>query len=156
MRPSLLLALVVCVFAAGGCKKKAPPPAPPAPPPAAVPQIQPKKEQPPPPLTAAQKALIESEFAAVRKFISEARGLKAKGEEIERTKGREAANDTLVQAKKLYQKAVQATEAWVEPDVDGRVTAAQVKHDADLRRYADERGQWIRENAELGTKLNQK
>lgn len=150
------VALIALVVGLGGCKKKVNVPTAPVAPPPAPPQIQPKKEPPPPPLTASQKIQIEQEFNAVRAFVLEARQLKAKGEQLEREKGREAANDTLVAAKKLYQKAIQATEAWVEPDVDGRISKAQAKSDPDLIRYAGERGGWIQESASLGTKLNQK
>lgn len=151
---ALTLALIAAASLAGcGKKKPVPTVAPPPPTTTAAPVVQPKKAAPPPPLTAAQKTKIAADFDAARKLVLEAQGFRRKGEEIEMKAGREAANDTLVSARKLYRKAVGMTERWVEPEAM-EVTAAQVAADPELKTYIDERARWIQEDASMGQKLN--
>ena len=142
------LVLVLCVSAAA-CRDP-PPPAPPmkapvAPPPAKA--AAPAKPSLAPPLSAAQKAALDAVFTTARDLVKKARKLKQDGEVLEKTKGRQAANDTYVQAKELYRKAVDETEEWIEPDL-GKVTAAQVKDH--LEAYNSERSQWIKEISDMG------
>lgn len=146
--------LVAAALASAGCGKKKAAAPPPAKAPAVAPTIQPKKEVPPPPLTGSQRVQIEADFAEARKLADEARVLRLKGEQLEKDKGREAANDTFVAARRTYQKAVQMTEKWVEPDAGQEVTQRQVDLLAELRPYVDQRGSWIKEIASMGVKLN--
>jgi Spy/CpxP family protein refolding chaperone len=151
LRTAGAAALVASLALVGaGCKKKAAPPPPaPAPAPAPAPTITPKKEEPPKPLTDAQKQQLEKDFQAARKVAAEARNLKAQGDLIQREKGIEAANDTYVQAKKLYQQAVRDTERWVEPML-GVVTEKQVAREPTLLTYIEERGRWLKEQSDMG------
>ena len=154
MRRPLVLALtaaVSLVSAACGQKPPAPVVAPQAP--TAPPKLVPKPEAPPPPLTASQKIAISADFDSARKIILEARDLRLQGEAIEREKGRENANDTLVAARKKYRLAAQATEKWVEPELN-EITQKQLDRDPELRSYFEERGTWIKEDASMGPKLN--
>lgn len=147
MRP---LALVVAVAALTACSK---PPAPAAPPPAVEsPKITAKPAAPPPPLSVDQKMRLENDFTTARRVVEEARALRAQGEQIEREKGRDAANPTLFKARLKYREAVRNTELWVEGDL-GNVTKGQV--DLYLGAYASERGQWIKEDASMGSKLHE-
>ena len=52
-------------------------------------------------------------------------------------RGREAANDTLYEAKKLYRKAAEMTETWIEEEL-GPLTQAQIEKY--MKTYAAERG----------------
>lgn len=153
MSRTLALALIAAALLAGCGKKK--PVAVVAAPPATTPVVvtQPKKAAPPPPLTSIQKSKIAFEFGEARKLALEARDLRLKGEAIESKDGREAANDTLVEARLKYRKAVGMTERWVEPELR-EVTEAQVAGDAELKTYLDERARWIQEDASMGQKLN--
>ncbi|MCG3133267.1 MAG: hypothetical protein HMLKMBBP_00392 [Planctomycetes bacterium] len=144
------IAAIAPLAVAPGCGKKAAPPAP-APAPAPTP-TGPKPPAPPPQLTAAQMSSIESDFAAARKLAAEAQLKLSEARELERTGGKNAANDTYVAAKKLFQKAVVSTEKWFEPEL-GSVSLAQIN--AYLKKYEDERGTWIRAQADMG-KLNAK
>ena len=156
--PSALAAaaIVAAVVVTAGCgKKKTVAPVPAPAPPTAAPTITKKPEAPPPPLTAAPKAKIADDFAEARKIVAQAEELRRAGEQIEREKGHEAANDTFVQARKLYRKAVGMTEKWVEPEApEHEVTQKQVDRDPELKSYADERGSWIKLDSSMGQKLN--
>lgn len=151
MKTILALALVAAVGAAAGCRKKEPPAPPPAPapePPKPAPKpAAPAKPALAPPLTPAQKAEMERVFAEARKLVTQAMKLKSEGELIERSQGREAANDTLVKARDLFREACEMTEDWIEPEL-GKVTEAQVKDH--LSAYFDERGKWQKLNSDMG------
>jgi hypothetical protein len=150
---SLALVLALVALGAAGCGKKKPVPTVAPPPVDTAPKITPKVEPPPPPLTVDQKLRIAGDFDRARKIVIEARDLRLKGEAIEREKGREAANDTYVLARKKYREAAAATERWVEPELR-EVTQKQLDKDAELKAYFTERGSWIQEDASMGQKLN--
>jgi len=150
----LVLALIVAATLVG-CGKKKPVPVVAPPPAKEAPVIVPKKVAPPPPLSADQKFRIAGDFDNARKVILEARDFRLKGEAIERKDGREAANDTYVQARKRYRQAAQMTEKWIEPEApEHEVSQRQVDLDPELKTYFDERGRWIQEDASMGQKLN--
>ena len=94
----------------------------------------------------AEKA-VEATFLEARKLVKQAREFKSAGEAIEKTQGRQAANDTLVKAKKLFKEAAANTEDWIEPDL-GKVTEGQVKDY--LQSYNNERAAWLKDISSLG------
>lgn len=150
---TLVLVIALAAFGAAGCKKRSAPVAPPPPSVDNTPKITPKVDAPPPPLSASQRVAIEGDFEKARKIASEARDLRLKGEGLEREKGREHANDTYVAARKKYREAAALTERWVEPEL-GQVSQKQLDRDPEVKRYFEERGSWIQEDASMGQKLN--
>lgn len=140
-----ILTALVLVAALGACgKKPAPAPVVQAPAPSA-PAVKPPA--PPPPLTPAQKIEVEDTFGKARQLASEATSLYNEGVKLRQTGGPEAANDTFVKAKKLYQQALSSTEYWIEADL-GKVTKGQI--DAYLGKYVAEREVWLKNVANMG------
>jgi hypothetical protein len=143
-----LLALVLLA----SCSKDVPPPEqpaakPPEPvkaPPKPVPAAKPKA----PPLTDAQNAGIKAAFDASRALVKQADALKSKGDMIVKSQGPAAANDTYVQAKDLYHKAVEGVSEWCDGDLGGKVTDAQLKDY--LGDYVNELSRWQKSMSELG------
>jgi len=107
----------------------------------------PAREAPPPKLTSAQEAQLDAAFREARGLVEQARELKRKGEEVERTANRQAANDYFRDAKRLYRDAAAVTEDWIEPGL-GKVTERQVEWY--LAKYVRERGAWFSESASMG------
>jgi len=142
--------LVLLLLAA--CKKeeakvepapvKAPEPvkAPPKPVAAAKPKAQ--------PLTEAQNAGIKAAFDGARALVKQADALKSKGDTMVKSGGPAAANDTYVQAKELYHKAVESVSDWCDGDLGGKVTDAQLKDY--LGDYVNELSRWQKSMSELG------
>ncbi len=143
---TLILAASLALVGAcdgGGSAPAAPPPADTAPAPA--PSRPAKKTVGP--LTQAQSAAVERSFIAARKFADRAKELVKKGEEIEKTAGREAANDTLLEARRLYRKAAEMTEEWIEAEL-GPFSEEQI--DKYMRSYMRERGKWLSASGRMG------
>jgi hypothetical protein len=143
----VLVPLALALLAAGcGEPSRGPRSAPsaqvaPTTPPAATPAA------PPPQLDAYQKTAMGQAFTEARRHVEQARALRKQGEELERTQGRQAANDSYRQAKSLYRKALEATEEWVEPELR-RVTRQQV--DRYMAAEERERRAWAQESAGMG------
>ena len=90
---------------------------------------------------------FEASFVEARKTVEQARTLRLDAEEIQRTDGRQAANDKFLAARRLYKKALYDTETWIEPEL-GEFTSKQIE--GYLRSYVNERGRWTKENAGIG------
>lgn len=100
-----------------------------------------------PPIPADQMDKVKKSFNAAAEIASRARDLRAQGLKIEAESGREAANDTLAQARKLYREAASMTEEWIEPDL-GPFTQDQI--DKFLGSFVAQRGKWISESGKMG------
>lgn len=142
--------LVLLAFSAAACND--PPPPPPvkkAPEPVAPPKpAPPPKPNLAPPLSAAQKAALDAAFTTARGYAKQAAELKIQADAIERSKGRAEANDTLVRSKELYHKACEAVSDWVEGDLAGKISDAQVKDY--LGDYVSEVGRWQKAMSDIG------
>jgi hypothetical protein len=140
------IALLAC-----GCgeKEPAPAPTPPAPPPAPVapPKNGPAKVTMAPPLTDIQRTELNKSFTAARELAKQADKAKAEADLIEKTQGRAAANDKLVEAKDLYHRAAESVSDWLDGDLAGKVTDAQLKDY--LGAYVAEVGKWQKAYADL-------
>ncbi len=86
------------------------------------------------PLSDAQMDQARKALTEARKYGDEADKFLNEGRDLERSDGRQAANASYRKAGKLYIKAQQTIEPWVEPDF-GQVTEAQVRN---------QMGQWER------------
>ena len=142
-----LLALLVLA----GCGKKDPPPAPkPTEPPKAVAPAVKAPAQPgkAPPLSDAQNAALKKDFDTARGFAKQADKFKADGDALLKGQGIAAANDDFVKARELYQKAIGAVSDWIDGDLAGKVTDAQVKDY--LSEYVNEVGRWQKAVSSMG------
>ncbi len=149
MKQSALLLVLATLLPACG---EEPAPTPTAPPPvvakkpvAPPPVAQPGKATP---LSESQKQALEAAFNEARGYAKEADGLKIQADAIERAQGRAAANDKLVQAKELYHKACDTVSDWLDGDLAGKVTDAQVKDY--LGSYVTEAGRWQKAISDIG------
>jgi hypothetical protein len=140
--------LVVLAFAAG-CSDPPPKPADPPKPAEAPKTAAPKASKPgmAPPISDAQWTAIKAAFVTARGYGAEADKLRTEGANLERTQGRAAANDTLVKAKELYHKAVEAVSDWTDGDLGGKITDAQVKDY--LGEYMIDVGKWQKAMSEM-------
>jgi len=144
-----LLALVLLA----ACKKDVPPPEQPAAKPPEPVKAPPKPVTPPkpkaPPLTDAQNAGIKAAFDGARTLVKQADALKAKGDALVKSAGPAAANDTYVQAKDLYHKAVESVSVWMDSDdIGGKLSQAQINDY--LGDYAAELNRWTKSMSDLG------
>lgn len=101
-----------------------------------------------PPLSAIQKSELEKSFTVARGYAKEAEKLKLEAQQIEKTQSRAAANETYVKAKDLYHKACEEVSDWLEGDLAGKVTDAQVKDY--LASYQTEVGKWQQALGDIG------
>ena len=144
----LLAALALLLLA--GCGPKAPPPAPkpaeqPKPP---APVAAPAKPGKAPPLSDAQMAALKKDFETARALVKDADKFKVEGDAILKAQGAAAANDTFVKSKELYQKAVGTVSDWIDGDLAGKVSDAQVKDY--LGEYVGEVGRWQKAISSMG------
>jgi hypothetical protein len=142
--------LVLVLLAA--CHKEEPKPETPAAKPPEPVKPAPKAATPPkpkaPPLTDAQNAGIKAAFDGARALVKQADALKSKGDALVKSSGPAAANDTYVQAKDLYHKAVESVSEWCDGDLGGKVSDAQLKDY--LGDYVNELSRWQKSMSELG------
>lgn len=147
MRLARSLALSVTLAGCGllaACGRNEP--AQPALPRAESPSNSTKRAEIPKP-TDAQMKQVQRAWDAAGKLVTQARALRTQGEEIERTQSRDAANDTLAQARKLYREAIESTEEWIEPELG---PFSQETIDKYLGAFLSERHAWITESAKMG------
>jgi hypothetical protein len=101
-----------------------------------------------PAISAAQMQRIESTYAEAGKIAAEGIALIEKGKQIERDDGRQAANDTLLEAKNKLRKALEMTGEYAEAMEGDALTQAQI--DTFLKRFSGERERWLKVQKELG------
>lgn len=148
MKKTAPLALLFLV-AACGPDKPAPAPKQPDPTPAPAPvATAPAKPGKAPPLSDAQNAALKKDFETARGFAKQADKFKADGDMQAKGQGMAAANDNFVKARELYQKAVGTVSDWIDGDLAGKVTDAQVKDY--LYDYVAEVGRWQKTVADMG------
>jgi len=136
----VVLALAASAALTAACSERAPAPV------APVEQAAPTKPGVPP-ISKAKMDQVRASFDAAAKLAAQADVLRREGEKIEAAQGREAANDTLAKAKKLYRQAAMDTEEWIEEEL-GPFTEAQI--DAHLRAFVNERAGWIKKAGQMG------
>jgi hypothetical protein len=125
----------------------------PAAPPAAAPKEKPAA--PPPEIDAAVKKRLDDDVKQSREWVEQARELKKKGIELERSSGTGAGKPSFNDAATLYKKASDTMSNWTEP------TSLEVSLNAEQRAYyitplANERQTWIMEAATLVPLLQRK
>lgn len=101
-----------------------------------------------PPIPAAQMTRVEAAYATARTIAAEGVELISKGKQIERDEGRQAANDTFLEAKKKLREALEMTGEFAEAMEGDALTQAQI--DTYLKRYNSEREQWLKVQKDLG------
>ncbi len=130
--------------------KPAPAPAPQEQAPAPAPQEQ---APPPPPIDEAKKQALEADMTEARAWVEQARELKKKGLELERSTGPGAGRQSFSSAASLYTQAVGKMGKWCEPtykEID--LSSEQRSHY--VTPLANERRIWLNESATLGPLIN--
>lgn len=90
---------------------------------------------------------LDAAFDEARGYIEQARAFKSEAEKIERESGRQAANDKLKKASRMYSQAMELVSDVIEPEL-GPFTEEQ--YDEYLGQWTMELGKWQKEKAGLG------